>query len=178
MSNELEMLRARLDRLEAKEACLSTFNEYLHYLDGEFTEDLISLFASDARLDVMNYPPGSGVDLAFQGREEIRAIYADHLGSLSRHHTENVTVNVRPGGKTADVSAYFLTAINFGITGGLYEATLALVEGKWRFSWLRVSSNWGWIIPQEFPPFLGDALSAGARGKGRPVLYEFPEPKA
>ena len=30
MANELDELQRRLDRLEAREACVSTFNEYLH----------------------------------------------------------------------------------------------------------------------------------------------------
>jgi hypothetical protein len=178
MSDELKELRGRIARLEAKEACISTFNEYLHYLDGEFTEDLLDLFAPDAELDVMNYPPGSGDNLSFHGRQGIRPLYKDHHGIMSRHHSANVTVNVHPDCTTAELSAYFVTAINYGLTGGIYEARLKPLDTKWRFTWLRISSNWGWVLPQKYPPFLTDSLGAGALRKGRPVLYIPSKPEA
>jgi SnoaL-like domain len=174
MSGVLEDLLARVARIEAKEACISTFNEYLHDLDGEFTEDLLRLFAPDARLEIMNYPPGTGRNVECNGRAEIRPIYEEHRGIMSRHHSANITVNVRPDGKTADMSAYFITSIHYGLTGGIYEATLGLVEGKWLFMRLRISSNWGWIVPQDHPPFLAEPLGAGTVRKGRPVLYTPP----
>lgn len=177
MTEELKELRARVARLEAKEACISTFNEYLHYLDGEFPEDLVKLFTPDARLEVMNYPPGTGENLEYRGPEEIFPIYEEHKGIMTRHHSSNITVNVQPDGRTADLSAYFITAINFGITGGIYEATLELNDGKWMFTWLRISSTWGWVVLQEHPPFLSDPLGAGTLREGRPVLYSLPEAK-
>jgi len=177
MSQELEELRARIARLEAKEACISMFNEYLYYLDGEFTEDLLGLFAPDAQLEVMNYPPGSGENLYLHGHEAIRPLYEEHHGILTRHHSANMTVNVQPDCTTAELSAYFITAINYGITGGLYEARLDRVDRKWLFAWLRISSNWGWVLPQGFPPFLSDSLAAGSLRRGRPVMYCPAEPK-
>ncbi len=178
MSDVLEELLARVARIEAKEACISTFNEYLYYLDGEFVEDLVGLFVPDARLEITNYPPGTGEDLECRGHEEIRPIYEDHRSIMTRHHSANVTVNVRPDGKTADMSAYFITAIHYGVTGGLYEATLELTDGKWLFTWLRIASTWGWMVPQEYPPFLADSLGAGTVREGRPVLYDAPKAKA
>jgi len=177
MSDVLEDLLARVARIEAKEAVMSTFNQYLHYLDGEFVEDLIALFAPDARLEIMEYPPGTGENVECNGRDEILPIYAEHRGIMSRHHSANVTVNIRPDGKTADLSAYFMTAIHFGGTGGIYEATLEVKDGKWLFTWLRISSNWGWIVLQENPPFLDTSLGAGTLRGGRPVLYEPPKRK-
>lgn len=175
MSDVLEDLLTRISRIEAKEACMSTLSEYLHYLDGEFTEDLLGLFTQDARLEIMNYPPGTGANLDCKGREEIRPVYESHHGILTRHHAANITVNIRPDGKTADLSAYFITAISFGFSGGLYEATLKHVDGKWLFLWMRICSNWGWVLPQEYPPFLADSLGAGALRQGRPVLYVVPQ---
>jgi hypothetical protein len=174
MSDVLQDLLIRVARLEAKEACVSRFNEYLHYLDGEFVDDLIGLFAEDALLEVKEYPPGTGNNLEFKGLKEIRPLYEEHRGVMARHHSANVTVNVRPDGKTADLSAYFLTAVQFAVTGGVYEATLELVDGKWLFTWLRISSNWGWAVVQDYPPFLDKPLGAGTRREGRPVLYEAP----
>ena len=178
MSEVLEDLLARVARLEAKEACISTFNEYLHYLDGELPDDLIGLFAEEALLEVMEYPPGTGNNLEFRGHKEIRPLYEEHQGVKARHHSANITVNVRPDGKTADLSAYYLTAAQFAVTGGVYEATLELVEGKWLFTWLRIASNWGWAVLQDYPPFLDKPLGAGTLRKGRPVLYEAPTREA
>ncbi len=177
MTDELQELRARVDRLEAKEACISTFNEYLHYLDGELPEDLVRLFTPDGRLEIMNYPPGSGENLEYCGREAIFPVYEEHKGIMTRHHSSNITVNVQPDGKSADLSAYFITAINYGITGGIYEATLELNNGKWLFTWLRISSTWGWMVLQEYPPLLADPLGAGTLREGRPVLYNPPATK-
>jgi len=174
MSDVLEDLLARVARIEAKEACISTFNEYLHYLDGEFVDDLLGLFVPDAHLEIMNYPPGTGDNVECKGREEIRPVYEDHRGIMTRHHSANITVNVRPDGKTADLSAYFITTIHYGVTGGLYEATLEITDGKWVFTWLRISSNWGWMVPQKYPPFLAESLGAGTLRGGRPVLYAHP----
>jgi len=177
MSDELQELRTRVGRLEAKEACLSILNEYLHYLDGGFTEELLELFTPEARVEVMNYPPGSGVNLDYRGRDEIRPVFETHYGIMSRHHAANITLDVKPDGKTADMSCYFMTGINFGIAGGLYEATLELFEGKWLFSYLRIASNWAWLIPQEYPPILSDSLGAGALRQGKPVQYKLPDSK-
>jgi len=96
---------------------------------------------------------------------------------MSRHHAANVTINLHPDGETADLSAYFITAINFGMTGGLYEATLKLSNGKWLFTWLWNCSNWAWIIPQEYPPILTHPLGGGSSRKGRPVICELPKSK-
>jgi hypothetical protein len=168
----LEELLARVARIEAREACISTFNEYLHYLDAEFVEDLLELFTEDGRLEVMNYPPGTGINVECNGREEIRPVFEGHRGIMTRHHASNIALNVRPDGRSADMSAYFMTAVNYGVTGGIYEATFEFVDGKWLFTWLRISSNWGWMIPQDYPPFLAEQLGAGTLRDGRPVLYK------
>ncbi len=174
MASEQEELRIRIERLEAREACISTLNEYLYYLDGERTEELLRLFTPDALLEVMNYPPGTGEDVVCRGREEIRPVFVGHHGIMTRHHASNITVQVQADGRTAELSAYFLTAIQYGLSGGLYEATLTHADGKWLFTRLRICSNWGWIIPQEVPPFLADPLDARTLRGGRPVVYEPP----
>ena len=171
MTEDIRNLEKRIARLEAKEACLSVFHEYMHCLDGEFTDDLLDLFTPDALVEAMNYPPGSGNDLSLEGHEEIRPLYAEHKGIMSRHHAANVTIHVNSEEMTAELSAYFITAINYGFSGGIYEASLKRTEGRWRFTRLRIASDWGWIIPQEYPPFLSDPLGARALRKGRPVPY-------
>ena len=95
---------------------------------------------------------------------------------MSRHHSANVSVNVNEGATRADLSAYFLTALNYGLTGGVYEATLELRDDEWLLTWMRISSSWGWVVPQKNPPFLADHLGAGTLRGGRPVIYEPPRP--
>ena len=172
MSVELEALRARISRIEIRDACVSRFNEYLHYLDGEFTEDLLALFAPGARVEVMNYPPGSGENLDLQGHEQIRSLFEGHHGIMSRHHAANVSVEVSRNGRSAELSAYFLTALNYGLTGGIYEARFEAMDGSWLITRLRISSTWGWVLPQEAPPFLAEHLGAGTLRGGRPVVQE------
>ena len=175
MSDEIAELRARIARLEARDACVSTFNQYLHYLDGDFTDEILGVFAEDAQLEVMNYPPSSGQNLDLRGHEEIRPLYAQHSGIIARHHAANVSVNLSPDGQSAELSSYFLTSFNYGVAGGMYEARFEPREGRWLLCWLRISNTWGWAVHQENPPFLADHLGAGTLRGGHPVVYELPE---
>jgi hypothetical protein len=167
-------LRSRIARLEAREACVSSFNEYLHHLDAVYTDELLAVFAADAHLDVVNFPPGSGRNLAFDGRDAIRKLYEKVPAGISRHHSANVTVAVRPDAQEAELSAYFITSSAYGFGGGLYQGTLAPADGRWCFTRLRIVSTWGWVLPQETPPYLSEHLGLGALRDGRPVVYRPP----
>ena len=171
MTGELKELRARVARLEAKEACVSTFNEYLHYLDGDKPEELLGVFAPDAVLDVIDFPPGTGNDLHFVGRDEIRPLYAGHRGGAGRHHSANVTVNVEDD--SAELSSYFATSGPYGWGGGLYQMTLRPEPGagKWLIGRMRIVSTWGWLLKSDEPAYLGSPLGKGALRDGRPVVY-------
>jgi hypothetical protein len=171
LESEVAELRARVARLEAKEACLSTFNEYLHYLDGDYLEELMAIWAPDAVLDVANFPPGSGKDLHFEGRDQIRTLYADHRGGVGRHHSANVTVNVE--GDEAELSSYFATSGPYGWGGGLYQYAFRHYpeQRKWLIQRARIVSTWGWRIPDQAPPYLGNKLGDGALRGGKPVVY-------
>lgn len=171
MSSELDELRRRLDRLEAREACLSTFHEYLHYLDGDFVEELMEVFAPDAELNVIDFPPGTGKDLHFKGRAEIRPLYAAHAGGIGRHHSANVTVNPAPDAKGAELSAYFITSGAFQFGGGLYQIALRAEPERWLFQRMNIVSTWGWRIEGDAKPYLAKALGEGAWRSGRPVRY-------
>lgn len=168
MSRQLE---ARITRLESKEACLSSFHEYLHYLDASLTEDLMQVFAPDARLEVINFPPGSGKDLHFSGVDEIRTLYEGHPPGMGRHHSANVTVNVSMDSQSAELSAYFITSGAFGFGGGLYQARLQPGMLRWQFQEMRIVSTWGWVMPSETEPYLAQQLGAGALRDGRPIRY-------
>ena len=168
MSRQLE---ARITRLECKEACLSSFHEYLHYLDAGLTDDLIQVFAPDAQLDVINFPPGSGKDLHFSGVDEIRGLYDGHPSGIGRHHSANVAINVAVDSQSAELSAYFITSGAFGFGGGLYQASLQPGMLRWQFLQMRITSTWGWVMPTDAEPYLAEQLGAGALRDGRPIRY-------
>jgi ketosteroid isomerase-like protein len=169
LAHEVAVLRARVERLEAREACISTFNEYLHHLDGDRLEELLQVFAPDAELNVMNFPPGSGKNLHFKGRDEIRPLYEAHHAGIGRHHSANITVNVE--GDEAELSAYFITSGAYAFGGGLYQLELRAYPGKWLIQRMYICSTWGWRIPHDEPPYLAEHLGAGALRGGRPVVY-------
>ena len=76
---ELDELRVRLARVEAKEACLSTFNKYLYLMDIGYPDELVhQVFTPDAVLEVVNFPPGTMQDLHMTGYDEISPLYTDH----------------------------------------------------------------------------------------------------
>jgi hypothetical protein len=171
MSDELADLRARVARLEARESCVSTFNEYLHYLDGDYLDDLLGVFAPDAELIVVNFPPGSGENLHFDGRDEIRTLYAPHKGGIGRHHSANVTVVVADDAQSAELSAYFITSGPFGFGGGLYQIELTAGDPRWQFQRMHIVSTWGWVVPTDAEPYLAEHLGEGALRGGKPIVY-------
>ena len=172
MSDEIRELKARLARLEAKEACVSKFNEYLYSVDGERPDDVLNVFAPDAELELMNFPPGSGQDMKFRGRAEIEPLYTSMAGIIHRHHTANVSINVHKDCSEADLSAYLFTVVKHLLTGGMYEAKFTQKNGTWFISYMRITSTWGWTVPGDTPAFLDEAFSAGTMREGRPVKYE------
>ena len=172
MSKEIEELKARLDRLEAKEACLSRFNEYLYYMDSERLIEVLNVFAPDAELELVNFPPGSGQNIKIHGRAEIEPLYTSMTGITHRHHTTNVSVNVNKDCASADLSAYLFTVVTHILTGGIYEAKFKNIKGDWFISHMRITSTWGWTVPGDMPPFLDEAFGSGTLREGRPVKYE------
>lgn len=171
MADAIDELRRRLDRLEAREACMSSFNEYLHYLDGDFTDELMQVFAPDAELNVIDFPPGTGKDLHLRGCEQIRRLYAEHRAGIGRHHSANVSVNPSPDGTSAELSAYFITSGPFQFGGGVYQVELRAAPERWLFQRMNIVSTWGWRIEGDAEPYLAKALGAGAWRAGRPVRY-------
>lgn len=135
----------RLERLEARLAASEHLASYAHCLDLGLLDGVASHFAPDAHLDVVNFPPGTGRDHAFDGREAITAFYSDYVAPPSRvrggHHVTNVVTEVAPGGEI-EFSAYFLTS-NVRISwaqGGQYRGRLVTEDGAWRFGRLAVIS--------------------------------------
>jgi hypothetical protein len=147
-SEETDGLKARLARLEAKEAVLSTFNQYLYGLDTGFGDDILDTFTEDAVLDVPNFPGAGGDDLHFEGRDDLAPLYEPYGQRpphvAGGHHTSNIAVNVRLDLTHADVSSYFMTSNRSGVQGGRYEGVMRLEpDGKWRWETLTITSAWG-----------------------------------
>jgi hypothetical protein len=170
MTGELAELRARVGRCEAIEICRGRFNEYLYYLDGGHLEDLMSLFADGARLELMNFPPGKGKDLDYTGLDEIQKLYAAFIGEGARHHSANVSVVLNEASDRAEMIAYFQTAVEYALTGGIYEVELEPRLETWKIARMRISSTWGWAVPHSDPPFLKEPFGAGTLRNGRPPL--------
>jgi hypothetical protein len=172
MNSELADLLGRVNRLEAAECCRSRFNEYLYALDSGRVDDLMGLFASDARLELMNFPPGSGQDPLFSGVDEIRKLYSAFAGEGARHHSANVSVVVNEAVDRVDVTAYFQTTIEYTLTGGIYELELQPRDTGWQITRMRISSTWGWAVPHTDPPFLKEHFAAGTLRDGRPPTLD------
>jgi hypothetical protein len=165
---EVADLRRRLERIEAIEACRSRFNAYLYYLDGGHLEELLGLFAGDALLELMDFPPGTGGALRYRGAEEIRGLYAAFVGEGARHHSANVSVVASASLDRVELTAYFHTALEYGLTGGIYELQLRARDDVWEIARMRISSTWGWAVPHTDPPFLKAPFGAGTLRGGRP----------
>ena len=153
MSNEMQDLKKRVARLEAKEAVQSAFNRYLYCLDTGFGDDIVDCYTEDAILDVPNFPEAGGQDLHFEGRAEIEPLYAPYGSGPKQirggHHSANLAINVARDRQTADVTAYFMTSTANGVQGGRYEGSMRnCADGVWRWHRLAITSAWGWKATQ------------------------------
>ena len=176
MSDEITELRARVARLEAERAAISTFNEYLYNMDVGYTDAILDVFTEDALLEVINFPPGTMKDLEFRGREAMRELYGPHSSAeptlSGGHHAANVSVNVAEDSSSAELSAYFMTSGGgAAIGGGMYQATLVPEADKWRISHYRIISNWGWA-PAEAKKGTESLPASKAKRGGKPAVYE------
>lgn len=146
-SDELEALKNRIARLEAKEAVLSTFNQYLYSMDTGYGAEILTAYCQDAVLDVPNFPGANNNDLHFEGRDNIASLYKNYNREpriAGGHHSSNIAVNVRPDLKKADLSAYFMTSGQSGVQGGRYEGVLRNEgSGKWCLETFTITSAWG-----------------------------------
>ncbi len=166
--DEIADLRTRVERIEAIEACRGRFNAYLYCLDAGHLEDLLGLFTDDVRLELRNFPPGTGGNLLYTGPDDIRGLYAAFVGEGARHHSANVSVVPSEALDQVEMTAYFQTAIEYTLTGGIYELQLQPRGGAWQIARMRISSTWGWAVPHSDPPFLKEPFGAGTLRDGRP----------
>ncbi len=178
-SDVIEQLAARLARLEAKESVLAAFNRYLYTLDVGYPDELVDgVFTEDAVLEVVNFPPGTMQDLTLTGHAEIRPLYEEHTKTAPAiqggHHATNISIAVADDASSADLSAYFLTAVGTTgfVQGGQYqgEAVPDADRDRWRFRRLRILSGWGWRVGGDALRPISDPLPANrAKGGARPA---------
>lgn len=175
VNEELADLRARVARLEAKDAMREIFNRYLYSLDLDRAEEVLACFADDAVLNVLNFPPGSGKDLRLVGPEGIRPLYDRHAGGSEPmvkggHHGANVSVSVSEDGTHGDLSAYFLTAVGVRgfVQGGMYQIRAAQRAEGWRITEMNIISGWGWSVA-DVAPVTEPVAASRAWREGRPA---------
>lgn len=144
MTTDPDLVR-RVQQLEQRLAVSEHLASYAYCLDFGLLDGLVAHFADDAHLDVVNFPPGTGDDLAFDGRDAIAAFYSDYVTPPSRvrggHHVSNLVVEAGRDGEL-EFSAYFLTS-NVRISwaqGGQYRGAVAFSDQGSRFSRLAVVS--------------------------------------
>ncbi len=177
---EVDELRRRIARFEAKEACLSTFNNYLYLMDVGYPDELVRrVFTPDAVLEVVNFPPGTMQDLHLTGYDEISPLYTDHTqwapAIQGGHHSSNLAVDVSHDLRTAHLSAYFMTSSSgASLQGGMYQGELVPSgePGQWRFRRYRILSGWGWRVPKDDRTVITGSVSADRAWRGaRPASY-------
>ena len=171
---ELIDLRRRVARLEAKEAVLGTFNSYTYLMDVGHPDLVEQVFAPDAELHLVNFPPGTQTDSTLTG-DEIRRLYEDHAPEAQwiqgGHHTTNVGVQVADDLASAELSAYFLTSTPRGVQGGMYRVRLVPSDGgRWLIREMQIASGWGWKADTTATT---DHVEAGrVWDEGRPVRWD------
>jgi hypothetical protein len=175
----LAATEARLARLEAKEAVLSTFNQYLYLLDVGYPQELVDeVFTADAVLEVLNFPPGTMQDLHMVGRAEILPLYDRHTQAAPAvqggHHASNIGIDVSADASSAVLSAYFMTSTGAtgALGGGQYQGEAVPDGDKWRFRSLRIVSGWGWRVSKDEINPVTTSIPAERTARGaRPVTY-------
>jgi hypothetical protein len=172
---ELASLRSRIARLEARDDIEALFHRYLYSLDLDRAEEVLSCFADDAVLNVLNFPPGSGKDLRLVGPEGIRPLYDRHAGGSEPmikggHHAANVSVQVSADAATGDLSAYFLTAVGVRgfVQGGMYQVRAERRPEGWRVIEMNIISGWGWSV-ENVKPVTEPVAASRAWREGRPA---------
>jgi SnoaL-like domain len=173
---EIAELRAAVTRLEAKDHALAVFHRYLYSLDLDRADEVVSCFAPDGVLNVLNFPPGSGEDLRFTGPDAIRPLYDRHAGGVEStirggHHAANVSIAVSDDASSAQVSAYFATLGTHGrAQGGMYQLRVEHRAEGWRIAEMNIISGWGWKVSD--PIAVTEPVPAArAWRQGRPASF-------
>jgi hypothetical protein len=174
MEAELTDLRARVARLEAAEEVRSVLHRYACLVDIGLLDELVTeVLAPDVALHLINFPPGDQGDVELSGADEVRALYGQWTPETPMltggHHLTNLNVTVSEDAGTAEASAYHLFTGLPLAQGGLYQARLALLDGRWKIVEMNIVSTWGWV-PTAAEPVTEALAPSRAWRDGRPVL--------
>jgi hypothetical protein len=177
LRREVTELRRAVARLEAKEEAVAVFNRYLYALDIDRPDEVVAIFAPDAVLNVLNFPPGSQKDLHLRGPDEIRPLYARHAGEekpaiKGGHHSANRAVDVAADANSAQISAYFMTSTEGCgyVQGGQYQLRVERRTEGWLVAEMNIISGWGWAAG-EARKLTTSVPAERAWREGRPAVY-------
>ncbi len=177
LRREVAELRRAVARLEAKEEAVAVFNRYLYSMDLDRADEVLAVFAPDAVLNVLNFPPGSQKDLHLHGHDEIRPLYARHAEGETPavkggHHSANRAVDVAPDANSAQISAYFMTSTEGCgyVQGGQYQLRVERRAEGWQVAEMNIISGWGWAAG-EARKLTTSVPAERAWREGRPAVY-------
>ena len=149
MTNTLETLTVRLQKLEDLEAIRHTWRDYCKCLDSEDWRGLADIFLEDGVLEMVGLNTlVPDIDGLYRGRDDIiRRFYQPAVASAANtgqglfatgHISTNMQIDV--AGDTAGTLAYFFEIVaNNTLLIGTYQHHLQRDADRWRFKYLRIS---------------------------------------
>jgi ketosteroid isomerase-like protein len=138
--DELDVLRARVQRLEDERAVLRVLHAYGQSVDSADRDAYLDLWTEDAAFDSRSRNPG---DIARVVRGvEVRTDFIEHFSRppIGWHQHQIIEPIIDVDGDTAQVSSYFAVlreeeAAPLVWVFGRYRDTLVRCpDGRWRFS--------------------------------------------
>lgn len=156
MSDAIQDLRERVERLEDLEAIRSAWRDYLFALDSADWESLANVFTEDGAVEMVgldSYQPGQ--DRTYYGRESIIDEFyvpvidvvarPDHGQHYTGHHGTNMEIDLR--GDEATTLAYFFEILgNTQVLIGTYQHRFRRDPDRWRIAYLRIAIRYRAVI--------------------------------
>jgi ketosteroid isomerase-like protein len=156
-SNETEQrllaIEARLQVAEDIEAIKQLQYRYMNAFMTAKWDEIVSLFADDARIDVT-------ADKQLQGKEAVEKIYKEELavGHIGREGDFVLHPLISINGNKATGNWLMYMMYCYRITGqplywiqGVYDAEYVKVKGQWKFSYLHHRPRLGGPHPEPPP---------------------------
>jgi hypothetical protein len=156
MSDVIQDLVERVQRLEDLEAIQSAWRDYLFALDSADYEALADVFTEDGVVEMVgldSYQPGQ--DRSYHGREEIiNDFYVPVIDVVARpdlgqyytgHHGTNMEIDLQ--GDEATTLAYFFEILgNTQMLIGTYQHRFRREADRWRIAYLRIAIRYRAVI--------------------------------
>jgi hypothetical protein len=156
MSDAIQDLQERVQRLEDREAVQSTWRDYLYALDSADYDSLADVFTEDGAVEMVgldSYQPGQ--DRTYHGRESIiEEFYKPVIDVVARpdlgnfytgHHGTNMEIEL--DGDEATTLAYFFEILgNTQMLIGTYQHRMRRESDRWRIAYLRIAIRYRAVI--------------------------------